>query len=574
MLAVLLSWPLLFAAPPVGAAGPPDAGNSTVPAHINLVGTTLNVADPLGAFTVIVRDADNLVCPGVVVTLDVSGAPDVGLSDFQPVVTYLSCTQVSAITDTDGKASFIVVGSATNTSGNWSLTSTGTFTAGTTPIGTATVAAFDLDGVDGTTLNDYRLLFRPFYAGAPFPPVMDFDGAGGMSALDFSLHLAQLFAEGSTDPQAVCGASAPPGALFATGKLEIKVAPDCLTGEPTAFCSGTHTDLVFKVTSPMAMADVTSVLADISILGPPGPLPDFWRFDDFGCHVNGLLVTAPGPEASCYDGSAIFTDPGDLTTIEAGGGRNVTYPAPSGFPNEARVRLGLYANSRYVGPGNPSPPNFPPCEYGYGNLPFLGADVAFAMRIRNTTPCGGCATTPAVKIRLNSITFTRVQPADDGYSMTPKDCPGAAPPTPRGIAFPAGMPGRLAARGGGEPNTLVILPDGSGSNIISTDGSTTDVPSPTGSTSAPWLAPAAPNPTSGGTLIAFGLPASRHVRVAIVDVAGRVVRVLADGPFDAGEHRLGWDGTDGTGARVRAGVYYCRLVTDGQRRSTTIVLAR
>jgi flagellar hook assembly protein FlgD len=52
------------------------------------------------------------------------------------------------------------------------------------------------------------------------------------------------------------------------------------------------------------------------------------------------------------------------------------------------------------------------------------------------------------------------------------------------------------------------------------------------------------------------------------------VRVIADGPLGAGEHRLGWDGTDASGARARAGVYYCRLLTGGERRSTTIVLTR
>jgi flagellar hook assembly protein FlgD len=46
----------------------------------------------------------------------------------------------------------------------------------------------------------------------------------------------------------------------------------------------------------------------------------------------------------------------------------------------------------------------------------------------------------------------------------------------------------------------------------------------------------------------------------VYDVGGRVVRTLASGPRDAGRYRAEWDGRDGTGARVAAGVYFVRLV--------------
>jgi hypothetical protein len=120
----------------------------------------------------------------------------------------------------------------------------------------------------------------------------------------------------------------------------------------------------------------------------------------------------------------------------------------------------------------------------------------------------------------------------------------------------------------------VILPDGSGSNIIATDGSTTEVSPPTDPASSLWLGSAAPNPTSSGTRLVFSLPGVQHVKLAIVDVAGRMVRVLADEQLGPGEHRLRWDGTDASGARARAGVYYCRLLTGGEQRSTSIILTR
>ncbi len=75
------------------------------------------------------------------------------------------------------------------------------------------------------------------------------------------------------------------------------------------------------------------------------------------------------------------------------------------------------------------------------------------------------------------------------------------------------------------------------------------------------LAPAAPNPVSGTTLLRYALGSEAHVRLSIVDVRGREVAVLVDGQRAAGAHVVTWD------ARPQArGVYVCRLVarrTDG-----------
>ena len=569
VLAALVMFAFLHAAQPAAAAGPPSPANSTMPGQIKVVGTADGVADPDGAFTVTVRDADNLTMSGVTVTFDVSNT-DVGFATNQPLVTYVACKQVSAITDQNGVAFFNVVGGVINQTGNWSPTSIGTITAGSTLLGPVNVAAFDLDGVDGSTLNDFHLMYAPFFS-AINAPVMDYDNSGYLGINDFSLSLSHIFGSRSIEPQSLCG-NASSGAVFATGKLPINLAPDCLTGSASAFCSGTNTSLVFKVTSPVALTNVTSMMVEFDVIGPVGvPLTPFWRFQSGGCHSSGIQLIVPdGATESCYDGSAIFTDPGDLTTIASNGGLSASYPGPSGLPNEERVRLAMVTSPRYVGPGVSGPA----CTFGYGNLPSFGADVAFALRIRNTTTCTGCATAPAVKLRLNSITFTSVQPADPGYSMAPKDCPDQAPQRPSSGGSLAGMAGALSARGTVQPSTFVVLPDGSGDNIIATDGSTTDVTPPSGSTSALWLAAAAPNPTSAGTQLAFSLPNSQHVQLAIVDVAGRMVRVIADGPLGAGGHRVGWDGNDASGARARAGVYYCRLLTGGERRSTTIVLTR
>ena len=153
----------------IAMAGPPNAANSTFPSLINILDPTGGVPDPDGSFVIIVRDASNNPLPGVTVFVDFSGAPDVSLSNAQPGATLVSCVPpvVSAVTDNNGVASFNIVGAVASQTNNWSPTSTASIRAGSTPLGTTQVKAFDLDGVDGMTVNDLHFMFGPF--GQPQP---------------------------------------------------------------------------------------------------------------------------------------------------------------------------------------------------------------------------------------------------------------------------------------------------------------------------------------------------------------------------------------------------------------------
>ncbi|MCP4572355.1 MAG: DUF3459 domain-containing protein [bacterium] len=75
-----------------------------------------------------------------------------------------------------------------------------------------------------------------------------------------------------------------------------------------------------------------------------------------------------------------------------------------------------------------------------------------------------------------------------------------------------------------------------------------------------------PNPFNPETVIAFELPREATVSLAVYDVAGRRLAVLADGPRAAGPHRVTWQGADDAGRSVGAGVYFARLVAGGQTR--------
>ncbi len=83
------------------------------------------------------------------------------------------------------------------------------------------------------------------------------------------------------------------------------------------------------------------------------------------------------------------------------------------------------------------------------------------------------------------------------------------------------------------------------------------------------LAQNTPNPFNPRTTLRFTLPAAGRARLAVYSVAGQLVRVLADGPMDAGRHGLVWDGLDDAGRSVASGVYLCRLtVADAGARSS------
>lgn len=75
---------------------------------------------------------------------------------------------------------------------------------------------------------------------------------------------------------------------------------------------------------------------------------------------------------------------------------------------------------------------------------------------------------------------------------------------------------------------------------------------------------AGPNPFNPRTTIRFDLPAAGSVRLAVHDVAGRLVRVLVEGERVAGSCEAVWDGRDETGRAMASGSYFARLSAGGR----------
>lgn len=83
-----------------------------------------------------------------------------------------------------------------------------------------------------------------------------------------------------------------------------------------------------------------------------------------------------------------------------------------------------------------------------------------------------------------------------------------------------------------------------------------------------------PNPFNPEVHIAFSLAKTQAVRLAIYDVAGRQVAILADRVWEAGNHSLEWRGRDSADRLVSTGVYLIRLETPDQTLTSKAVLLK
>ncbi|MBI4719831.1 MAG: T9SS type A sorting domain-containing protein [Chitinivibrionia bacterium] len=75
----------------------------------------------------------------------------------------------------------------------------------------------------------------------------------------------------------------------------------------------------------------------------------------------------------------------------------------------------------------------------------------------------------------------------------------------------------------------------------------------------PTLRQPSPNPFNPVARISYYLPEEGHVRIAVFDVAGKLVELLYEGYQTAGEQSVEWDGS-----RQASGLYFYRLEANGQ----------
>ena len=83
-----------------------------------------------------------------------------------------------------------------------------------------------------------------------------------------------------------------------------------------------------------------------------------------------------------------------------------------------------------------------------------------------------------------------------------------------------------------------------------------------------------PNPFNPTTIIQYELPENIHVRLDIIDVTGRTVRQLVNGPQEAGYQTVRWNGRNATGQQVSAGVYFYRIQAGHYMKTRKMILLK
>ncbi len=116
-----------------------------------------------------------------------------------------------------------------------------------------------------------------------------------------------------------------------------------------------------------------------------------------------------------------------------------------------------------------------------------------------------------------------------------------------------------------------LVDDFAGATIV---GTVTAVPSLTGEYR---LHQNRPNPFNPSTQIPYEVAGPRsgeHVRIAIYDVRGALIRLLVDADHPPGSYLATWDGRANDGAEVSSGVYFCSMRAGGYAQSRRMVLLK
>jgi len=88
------------------------------------------------------------------------------------------------------------------------------------------------------------------------------------------------------------------------------------------------------------------------------------------------------------------------------------------------------------------------------------------------------------------------------------------------------------------------------------------------------LKPNYPNPFTASTTLQFTLPEATDVHLAVYDLLGREVGVLAEGYLTAGLHEVTWEAQTATGTPAGSGVYIARLRAGSTTHTERLVLVR
>jgi hypothetical protein len=441
-----------------------------------------------------------------------------------------------AFTNALGVATFRVRGSVISRSdpaGNFGCVDV---SAGVPPVllGTVSPSAYDQDGLDGLTANDWALLQCDVMNGVPMAR-SDLSGDGVLNGMDLAQWLNTYFEyRGGSYTAARCDGGATTSSP-ATGlqNADLRLAwNQCASSggaQTRTFACGVNgggETLVASFVAPANIAAATGFEAEFALSTDDGAvLPSWWRFDPGGCRQSAFVATQfTGLEGeSCPD-----IDQAQIGTT----GLLASYLEP-GVPANTEV-------VRVVG------------TFGADGVPLVaGQEYTFCyLRIAHTRTvgagaCAGCAANVMVQFRRLKLTEPATPAGGCGSPAIAHSGANAARRVGRNtgsydytpdysmrgwVAYFQGVPMGLGALGvGGQASALRL---------------------------------ACTSPARGEAYIGLTLPRAQRCTLALFDVAGRQRRVLLDGATAAGARSLSWDGRDDAGASMASGWYVLRLVAE------------
>ena len=72
-----------------------------------------------------------------------------------------------------------------------------------------------------------------------------------------------------------------------------------------------------------------------------------------------------------------------------------------------------------------------------------------------------------------------------------------------------------------------------------------------------------PNPFNPTTTIPFSIPTESRVKIEVFNILGQRVAVLGEGIYQAGSHKIFWDGKSSSGCYLASGVYLLKMEAEG-----------
>ncbi len=191
------------------------------------------------------------------------------------------------------------------------------------------------------------------------------------------------------------------------------------------------------------------------------------------------------------------------------------------------------------------------------------------------TTCVGTVANSILAFNIGAPSIANaIQAQATTLTLTCNDAFGNTAPNYAGVPDPTGSDGNISAdplfcnRPEGDYGIALTSPAAPPQSICGLMGAFTAGCGGTPVEDDPILVPLAfrvepnfPNPFNPSTTIRFSLPAAGRTTITVYDVAGRLVKTLADENLAAATHSLRWAGDDDRGRPVGAGVYFYRIQT-------------